>query len=70
MKKKELNKLKRSLPANWCKLLSDETGLAKSTISMVLAGHRNNMEVIKAAIILAKENKSNTEILVKEIAEL
>lgn len=70
MTKKELIKLKNSLPKGYRDTLSLKFNYSVSTVDMVLVGTRKNIELIKAAIELAKCHKIEMENLSKEIKQL
>ncbi len=50
--KRDLNKIRRSLPKGWQNQLSRETGKSVSTVSKVMLKDRNNSEVVFQAIKL------------------
>ena len=70
MTKKELIKLKKSLPKGYRDILSLKFNCSVSTVDMVLVGTRKNIELIKAAVELAKVHKVEMENLSKEIKQL
>ena len=70
MTKKELIKLKKSLPKGYRDVLAEKFTCSVSTVDMVLVGTRKNIELIKAAIELAKVHKVEMENLSKEIKQL
>jgi hypothetical protein len=53
----KLEKLRKKLPPNYIKTLMDRTGLSRSSITLTLYGKRENIEVIEAAIALAKKHE-------------
>jgi len=70
MTKKELIKLKKSLPKGYRDVLAEKFNCSMSTVDMVLVGTRKNIELIKVAIELAKDHKIEMENLSKEIKGL
>ncbi|MFZ4545863.1 MAG: hypothetical protein ACOYN4_00430 [Bacteroidales bacterium] len=66
----ELEKLKTALPVGYLDLLSVSTEFSRSYICQVLNGERNNVQIIDAAIELAKEEKAIREARSAEIANL
>ncbi len=70
MTKKELIKLKKSLPKGYRDALAEKFNCSVSTVDMVMVGTRKNIELIKAAIDIAKGHKIEMENLSKEIKEL
>jgi len=65
-----LDKLRNALPADGSMIIKEKTGLSRKHIDNVLAGRRYNLNVIKAAIEVAKETKEKNESLRKEIIDL
>ena len=57
--KRDLNKIRRSLPKGWQNQLARETGKSLSTVNKVMLKDRNNNEVVFQAIKLC--NLSNEE---------
>lgn len=55
MTKRELTKLKKSLPPRYRTLLAQTTGYTKQHIDYVLSGERSNEKIIDAAIKLAHQ---------------
>lgn len=66
----DLKKLRDSLPSNYAELLEKKIGFSKSTIYSVMNGVRNNMEIIDAAIELARDTKEKLESQKKAIENL
>lgn len=56
MAKKKLDRLKSKLPAKWGNKIHERTNLSKSYIYKVMDGEKENLEVVRAAIILASEH--------------
>lgn len=70
MTKEELDKIKENLPVGYRESLSTATELSVVTIDKVLAGERQNLKVIRAAIDLAKQHKEELSRLQMEINNL
>jgi septin family protein len=66
----DLIKLKTALPKNHLVELHKITKYSKTYIWQVLAGERENDQIIDAAIELAKENKEKIESRKSELANL
>ena len=65
-----LVKLRNKLPKDYKEILSKETGYSESYIYHVVNGKRNNEEIIKAAIELAKKSQSQLSSIEKAIIDL
>lgn len=61
MSPSELKKLKKSLPKNHLDVLSKNSGFSKTYVWQVLAGERNNNDIIDAAILLANQEKEQAK---------
>lgn len=70
MNKKDLVKLKNSLPKGYRKLISKRMNCSPSLVTMVFSGTRTNLEIVKEAITIAKEHKQEMESLSKEINDI
>jgi hypothetical protein len=70
MTKDELDKIKENLPGGYRETLASTTRLSVVTIDKVLSGERQNLNVIRAAIDLAKQHKEELSRLVLEINNL
>ena len=58
----DLEKLKKALPTNYIDTLSERTGFSRSYVCQVINGKgRKNLNIIDAAILLAKEEKAIRE---------
>jgi hypothetical protein len=66
----DLEKLKNALPTNYIDTLSERTEFSRSYVCQVINGERNNLEIIDAAIELAKEEKVIREERQKQIDNL
>lgn len=73
---KLLKKLRESLPKDWVVKVYDSlyekkgVGLSKSYIRMVLAGTRNNQDVLEEIIALAETTKKEEKELAKKIKSI
>jgi hypothetical protein len=68
----ELKKLRDKLPNKYAETLAESTGFSKSLIYAVLAGHRQNDEIMECALELAtanSEKRKNHKHRVKEILD-
>ena len=70
MTKKELNKLKKSLPKGYRDMLAETCECSTGLVDMVLAGTRKNIQIITAAIDLALSHKVMIEELSEKIKSL
>lgn len=68
--KKSLKVLVEALPTDAVTQISERVNYSKSLIQKVLAGTRHNVEILEAAIEVAKETKEKKEALRNEIMEL
>lgn len=68
--KKELTKLRNSLPERYVRKISETTGYVATYVWQVLNGHRWNEKIIDAAIELAKQTKEKLETAKNDIANL
>lgn len=55
MTKDDLNTLRNKLPRGYMKRIKERTGFSEATIWKVLAGDFTNLQIIDAAIDLARE---------------
>lgn len=60
--KRDLNKIRRSLPKGWQNQLAEATGKSYSTVSMVMIKKRNNMMVVQQAIELCRLSEEEKNI--------
>lgn len=67
---KSLNALKKALPHGSVKAIAERMNLDASTVSKVLDGKSNNLEVIEVALQVAKEAKAKRRDLENRITEL
>ncbi len=70
MTKKDLNKLKKSLPKGYRDLIAEKFDCSTGYVDMVLAGTRKNIEVLTAAVSLAQSHKTEMEALTNKIKSL
>ncbi len=70
MTKRELNRLKKNLPKNYRNTLANKFNCTPRYINMVLAGDRNNLEIIKEATQLAVLQKAEVEEILTIIKSL
>jgi len=70
MTKKELSKLKSRLPAGFIETIAKEKNCSMGLVSMVLSGKRKNLDIIKIAIALAEEYKTELDGLTNQIKTL
>jgi len=70
MTKKELNRLKKSLPKGYRDMLAEKLNCTTSMVDMVLAGTRKNLDIISTAIEIAKAHKKKMSQLSQEINQL
>lgn len=70
MTKKDLNKLKKSLPKGYRDSIAGKCDCSTGLVDMVLAGTRKNIEVLTAAVNMAKFHKSEMEQLANQIKSL
>lgn len=68
--KKELSKLRKSLPKGAIKIISINTGYVTTYVWQVLNEQRWNQKIIDAAIELAKQTKEKIETAKNDIANL
>lgn len=61
MTKKHLNKLKKNLPRDYRNTLSKKFNCTPRYINMVLSGDRENPEIVKEAVQLAVQKKTEVE---------
>lgn len=60
--KMELSKIKEALPKKGVKKIAEKTGLSHSMVSQVLSGHKQNDDVIDAALAVIEEDRENKKI--------
>ncbi len=65
-----LKKLKTKLPRGYVKKIATEADVSESTVRKTLSGERNNINVIRVAIDVAKNNSQETNDALKEIESL
>jgi hypothetical protein len=70
MTKKDLNKLKKSLPKGYRDLIAEKCNCSIGLVDMVLAGTRKNIEVLTVAVNLAQSHKIELEALANQIKSL
>jgi hypothetical protein len=70
MTKKELNKLKKSLPKGYRDLIAEKCNCTTALVDMVLAGTRKNIEIVNAAVNLALSHKAQIEELSNKIKSI
>lgn len=70
MTKKELNKLKNSLPRGYRDMIAEQLSCSVTLIDMVFAGNRRNIEIIKVAINIAQTHKEELAELSTKIKDL
>lgn len=70
MTKKDLNKLKKSLPKGYRDTLAEKCDCSLSLIDSVLSGTRKNLEILKEAVDLAISYKAETEALSNQIKSI
>jgi len=70
MTKKDLTKLKQSMPKRYRNKLAQKFGVSESTIDRTFRGIGNHQDIIAEAILMAKENKLVLSKQKKEIKEL
>jgi hypothetical protein len=70
MTTEDLELLKSELPPKWVKILSQRTGRSKSTIQKVMNLQWEDLAIIDAAIILAKETRFKKQEQLQEISNL
>lgn len=70
MTKKDLNKLKKSLPKGYRDLISEKLDCSISLVDQVLAGTRKNIEIVDAAVNLALSHKAQIEELSNKIKSI
>ena len=70
MTKKELNKLKKSLPKGYRDLIAEKCDCSIGLVDMVLAGTRKNIQIVDAAVNLALSHKTQIEALSDKIKSL
>ncbi len=63
-------KLKEKLPRGYAKTIANKLDISESTVRKVLNGQRNNLNVIEAAIELAKKALQRQNDMKKEIESL
>lgn len=61
MTKSDLKKLKQKLGKNYLQLLSERTGMARSTVFHVMRGDWQNEEIVDTAFIILEERRSKEE---------
>lgn len=67
--KKQLKKLKSSLPKHYAETLAKDQAVSVDHVYKVLAGTSENIEVIEAAVELAKKHKDSTGDRSKNVSE-
>ncbi len=70
MTKEELLKLKKSLPKGSIKILADQHVLSVSYINMIFSGERENLEIVKSALEIAKIHKQKKSSISQAINKL
>jgi len=70
MTKKDLNKLKKSLPKGYRDLIAEKLDCSVSLVDQVLAGTRKNIEIVDAAVNLALSHKAQIEELSNKIKSI
>ena len=65
MTKKELNKLKKSLPKGYRDLIAAKCDCSSGLVDIVLSGTRKNIQIITEAIDLALSHK----VLIDELSD-
>ncbi len=70
MTKKDLNKLKKSLPKGYRDTLAEKCDCSLSQVDSVLAGTRKSEQVIKTAISLALLYKAEQDEITNQIKSL
>ncbi|RZK19486.1 MAG: hypothetical protein EOO86_07495 [Pedobacter sp.] len=63
----ELTVLKRHLPRDWVSQVMRKVSFSATAIRMVMRNKLDNQEILKAIILVAKENKAKSERLTAEI---
>jgi len=70
MKILNLKKLKKKLPSDYAKTISDEFNVSVQYVYQIINGVNQNENILKRLIELAKSNKENQKVLSEEIANL
>jgi len=70
MTKKEFSKLKKSLPKGYRDLIAEKLDCSLSLVDQVLAGTKENIKVLNAAVNLAEDHKTQIEELSNKIKSL
>lgn len=66
----ELKKLRKELPKGYREILATAHGITPSHVDSIFNGTRENLEVIKSAVVLAKSYKKEIISLTEEIKSL
>ena len=70
MNLRQLKILRKKLPPNYAKKISEITGYKRQTIYAVMTGKRNNLRIIECAIELAEANIGYTNGTQKKLKEV
>ena len=70
MTKKELKKLKDKLPSGYRDTLATQTDLSLTSVDKILAGERKNINLVKAALNLAKTHQAELAQISSDIKKL
>ena len=70
MKNIDLEKLRNSLPHGCRNVIANRLNKSKRLVDFVLAGKRENMEIIRQAIEMAETHKIELENIARKIREL
>ena len=70
MKKDDLNKLRKKLPTNGIRTISEKTGYTISYVNMVLSGNKCSLIILEYAIQVAIDYKNELHRITETIDSL
>jgi hypothetical protein len=68
--KTQIKKLRKELPTGYAATIATKFNVSKALIYAIVAGSRNNSEILKALIELAQKNKADSKSNIETVNSL